>query len=216
MEMIFEYFEYITRVASEILSSESILAVFALTISVVSVTIAGLACRFTRASFHRQILADLHKEYSSAEMHIAVATLWALRRKCEEQCEKEGEGIPEEELVKEYVRNRNDEKKTFEKKLAENAQQASDFHKSTLHFHRRLVSHFYQHLSTLYVNRMLPKDYIYDRWHRADLKILPDIIIPIENWLRENIHKPPEPRLPDQHPLWRLYDGAPCPLEESP
>jgi hypothetical protein len=121
-----------------------------------------------------------------------------------------------EELVEEYAATRDADKKKFEEMRSKNPQGALDFHKSTLRFQRRLVSHFYQHIATLYVNRMLPKDYIYDRWRKADLKILTDIIIPIENWLRENIHMPPETKLDGRDPLWRLYDGAPSPLEESP
>ena len=217
MEMIFECFEYVTRVASEVFSSESGLAVFALIISVLSATIAGLACWFTRTSLHRQVLADLHKAYSSPEMHLAVEALWALRRKHEEVCEKKYKDLSEgdlpdkvsEELVNGYKNARNRDKRKFQQDLSEDPQRALDFHKNTLRYHRRLVSHFYQHLATLYVNRMLPQKYIYDNWYEADLRIIPHVIIPIENWLRKELHRATEPELKQQHPLWRLYNDAP-------
>jgi len=220
MEMIFECFEYITRVASEVFSSESGLGVFALTVSIGSAVIAGLACWFTRTSLHRQILADIHKDYRSPEMGLAVARLWDLRRKHEVQCEKKCKRLGEEAradkvregLIEEYKTRREKEKKEFETMLTKCPQQASDFHKTTLHCQRRLVSHFYQHLATLYVNRMLPRKYIYDNWHEADLRIIPDVIIPIENWLRKELHKPAEPELKQQDPLWRLYNNAPASL----
>jgi len=76
---------------------------------------------------------------------------------------------------------------------------------NTLHYQRRLVSHFYQHLAALYVNKILTKDIVYKNWSEADLRIIPEIIIPIENKLREVLHKPPLGPLEDNCHLLVLY-----------
>lgn len=52
--------------------------------------------------------------------------------------------------------------------------------RATLHYQRRLVSHYYAFLAGLYEFRIIPKHILYMYWTEGDLKIIPTILIPIE------------------------------------
>jgi hypothetical protein len=57
-----------------------------------------------------------------------------------------------------------------------------------LHWQRRLVSQFWRELSMMMKHDFLPRDAVYDHWAQDDVKIVGEIIIPIENALAAYQH----------------------------
>jgi hypothetical protein len=78
-----------------------------------------------------------------------------------------------------------------------------DFIKTTLHYKRRLVSHFYMHLVHLAENKIIPEKVLYAGWKRDDLKIIPTILAPVEQKLASVLGVGDSAAK-----LQRLYDGA--------
>jgi hypothetical protein len=141
-----------------------------------------------------QSLLSLQKDYRSPQMLYAVRTLWDFYRE-----------HGKEKFVEKYEEIRNEERiwiTNIDKQKRIEAEQ------STLHYQRRLVSQFYNQLATLYVNGVLPKDIVYRNWPEADLRIIPEILIPIENKLCEVLHQPPLPLLGENSDLMVLYRGS--------
>ena len=141
-------------------------------------------------------------------MHHAVKTLWQFYREHQENFIERYEEIRQE-----------DEKRisSLEERRRVEAEQ------TTLHYQRRLVSHFYQYVAALRANGVLPKGIVYKTWSEEDLRIIPNIIIPIEIKLREVIQTPQlEPVDKDNLPdglsvLYKLYtDSKESQREASP
>jgi len=141
-----------------------------------------------------QSLLSLQKDYRSPQMLYAVRTLWDFYR--EHGTEK---------FVEKYEKIREEELKWI---LTIDRQNRIEAEQTTLHYQRRLVSHFYNQLATLYVNNVLPKDIVYRNWSEADLSIIPEILIPIENKLREVLYKSPLPPLDENSSIMVLYRGS--------
>ncbi|NIN52867.1 MAG: hypothetical protein GTN80_07255 [Nitrososphaeria archaeon] len=152
--------------------------------------------------FHH-ILEDIQKEYRSPRMLLAVKSLWDFYRKY-------GEDKPEDEFVGEYKKrcDKDDKWVLFQKK-----NKRFEFVEATLHNQRRLVSHFYQHLAVLKEKKILPEDLIYSKWSEADLRIIPKILFPIENYLRAKIHEPKLEPLDKECSLMKLYEHSKNRLE---
>lgn len=147
-----------------------------------------------RKALMHQSLLFLQQKYLSPEMLYAVGTLWDFYRE-----------YGKERFVKKYEEIRKEEQiwvTSIDKQKRIEAEQ------STLHYQRRLVSQFYNQLATLDVNGVLPKDIVYRNWSEADLRIIPEILIPIENKLREVLHQPSLPPLDENSSLMVLYRGS--------
>lgn len=147
-----------------------------------------------RKSMFHQALMDVQKEYRSAEMLYAVRELWNFYRT-----------HPKDELVKEYERIRLEDEQRIS---ALDKLDRLKHERNTLHYYRRLVSHFYHHLGALLINGILPRDIIFRSWSESDLRIIPEILVPIENNLRAVLHEPPKRPLDEKHPLVFLYEQA--------
>jgi len=176
-------------------------------ISGTAIFISSLAVIFTgliwwnarQATFYR-LLADIRKDYLSPQMHYAVKTLWQFYREHQENFVERYEEIRQE-----------DEKRisSLEERQRVEAEQ------STLHYQRRLVSHFYQYVAALYANnKRLLRGIIFKTWTEEDLRIIPNIIIPIEIKLGQVIQTPPRQPV-DEHnlldslsALYRLYKDS--------
>jgi hypothetical protein len=76
----------------------------------------------------------------------------------------------------------------------------------TLDHQRRLVSQFYNHLAAVYVNQIVSIDVILDVWYKSDLRIIEDIIIPMDEVLYAREH--PGEKTPSFSILKQLCDGV--------
>ena len=157
-----------------------------------------------RQTLRYQALVVIQKDYRSHQMGYAVDRLWRFYR---EHCQGD-----ENTLRQEYHRIYKKEQKEVD---AEEVKQI-EARETTLDNQRRVVSRFYQHLAALYVHKILPPEYIFENWSKHDLVIIPCILIPMENALRDIIKaegaKLPEsacagelPRLEEDSSLCMLY-----------
>ena len=162
-----------------------------------SAIIAYCIWRTTKKTMNYQALVDVRKDYSSPQIFYAVKTL----RKFYETHGKET-------FVEKYEEVREQDEKRISA-LKEGERIESEQY--TLHYQRRIVSHFYQHLAALCKHKIIPRDIVKAEWSEADLRIIPEILIPIENKLREVLHTPPLGPLDEDCNLLFLYkDSKSC------
>jgi hypothetical protein len=107
-------------------------------------------------------------EYRSVEMFTAVKHLWGFHKEHGNNIVQEYENIRQEDDMRiaslpEYERLESE--------------------KLTLHYRRQLVSRFYQFLSGLVNEGVVPREMIYRYWNRGALRIIPEILEPIERSL---------------------------------
>lgn len=168
-----------------------VISAIAATAAIVSAVFVCFYWRVAKRAMIHQALLDVQKDYRSPQMLYAVRTLWQFYR-------EHGKG----KFVEKYEEIRRSEEQwisTLDKQKRLEAEQ------TTLHYLRRLVSHFYQHLAALYVNGILPKAAVYEGWSEADLRIIPEILVPIENDLLKALHTPPLEPLDENCSLLVLY-----------
>ena len=123
-----------------------------------------------RKTMLHQVIRDILMEYRSAEMMIAVQSLWTFYRKHPNN------------FVEVYVRTKEQDEQSNALLPIPQRIEAERF---TLHYFRRLVSQYYAMLAVLYTNNIFPKDILYSYWSEGDLRIIPNILIPIEKKLAE-------------------------------
>lgn len=164
------------------------MSVIALIVSLAAAVFAGFAWWNARQMRLYQTLHDLQMEYRSGEMMDAVRTLWW-----------------------QYEHVKRDESKLMALYEEEYTKQAGP---GSLHYKRRLVTHFYQHVAALYDKGMLPKEIVFEIWSEKDLRVIPNILIPIEIKIGEMLKTPEAmPRdtagLPEGlRKLNKLYEGS--------
>lgn len=156
-----------------------------------SAIFAGCVWRIVKKTMIHQALLDVQKDYRSPQMLYAVRTLWEFHKTHGKQ-----------KLVEKYEETRRREEEWVS---GLNQEKRIEAEQSTLHCQRRLVSHFYEHLAALYVNRIIPKGVVYKIWSEPDLRIIPDVLIPIENQLRKVLYTPPLGPLDENCNLLILY-----------
>jgi len=184
-------------------------------ISAIGAIIAALVTYYlfiiTRRNLIYQVLVNLQMEYRSPQMQYAVMTLRDFYR---DECDKD-----EETLMKKYGEKYDEEKEWLEKQKEKYfkrqilqiwpKEKPVEALETTLDYQRRLVSHFYDHLATLYTNNIVPSPIIFATWSEKDLSIIPKIIIPMENKLTEILYKdskePQPPPLDESSKLYQLY-----------
>ena len=159
-----------------------------------SAIFAAYAYGVGKTTLLHQGLVDVRKDYRSPEMQYAIETLWDFYRE-----------HGREKLAEKYEEIRQEEKKWISSLEKQGRIEAE---RSTLHYQRRLVSHFYQHLAGLYVNGVLPKKTLHKIWSKEALRIIPDILVPIENKLREVLNTPPKGPLDENSDLLVLYKDS--------
>ena len=171
-----------------------IIAIISAIAAIFAVTLAAFSWSLAKKTLVHQTLVDLQKEYRSAQMLYAIKTLWNFYNE-----------NSQDKFVEKYEEVRSEDQKmvsSLEKQKQIEAEQ------STLHNQRRIVSHFYKQLAILYDNKVLPKDVVYKSWSEADLRIIPQVLVPIENQLRELLHTPPLEPLDENHSLRVLYEDS--------
>jgi hypothetical protein len=171
----------------------------ALGISIIALIFAILSWRTSKLTALHHVIEDIRKDYRSPEMHHAVKTLWEFYK----DCKTKGE-----DFVIKYLQILKDDNDRLSRLEGHEKLKAE---RDTLHYQRRLVSHFYQYVAALYVNKILPGDVIFKTWIEDDLRIIPNIIIPIEIKLPEIIKTPEYQPINKQDipwqlsPIYRLY-----------
>jgi hypothetical protein len=111
------------------------------------------------------VLFDVLRDYQAAEMTLALVTLWKFRREHGDR------------FVEVYLETwRRDEEHIAARPAAEQVEAM----RATVHYRRRMVKEFYNLLAGLYELKVLPKEVIYSYWSEAELRIIPEILIPLE------------------------------------
>jgi hypothetical protein len=121
--------------------------------------------RQARLDSVHQVLVSVLQDYRSPEMLWAMNSLWRFRR---EHGDK---------FVQDYLERwqKDDERIAG---LPDDQQLAATA--ATLHCRRRIVKEFYNLLAGLRDLRVLPPEVLYTYWNEAELKIIPEILIPLE------------------------------------
>ena len=128
--------------------------------------------RTMRSVMIHQVLRDILMEYRSAEMLLAVNTLWVFYR----------------EHPEDFVRKYEETRRRDEGGIAKlPPKERAEVLRSTLDYLRRFVSHYYALLGGLYELKIITKDILYTYWSGDDLRIIPEILIPIERKLAETV-----------------------------
>ena len=163
-------------------ASEGIVSVMSISewISAISLIIAGLSALYARHAWTsarhailQQTLQTLHAEYASAEMLDAVDSLWKFYK-------RHGDA----NLAAEYEKQRIVDEKELTTK---HGSDRIEFIKTSLHYKRRIVSHFYMHVHHLLNNKIISKEAFYAGWSKADLEIIVKIIVPLEQHLGKTL-----------------------------
>jgi hypothetical protein len=82
--------------------------------------------------------------------------------------------------------------------------------RATLHYRRRTVKEFFNLLAGLYELKVLPRDVIYTYWNETELRIIPEVLIPLETAVARELRT--EQELGDwSQRLRRLYDDQKAP-----
>lgn len=178
---------------------------------VASFVVYVIAWKIHRQTLRYHALVAIQKDYRSHQMGYAVDRLWRFYR---EDCLGD-----ENTLRKRYHEIFEKEQKEIDEKGKAKQIEARE---TTLDNQRRIVSHFYNHLAAIYVNKILPPEYIFENWSKYDLVIIPCILLPLENELiniiNAEVKKLPEsackgklkevPGHDENSNLYKLYKGS--------
>jgi hypothetical protein len=139
------------------------------------------------------VLFEVLEDFRSAEMMLALVTLWRLRQDHGDR------------FVQAYLETwRKDEERIAHLPGHEQAEAI----RASLHYRRRVVKEFYNTLAGLYELNVLPGKVIYTYWNTAELRIIPEILIPLETAVANELRI--ETQLGDWfRRLRRLYDDRP-------
>jgi hypothetical protein len=150
------------------------------------------ASQIAEASLRFQVLLPALFEYRSAEMLVAIRALWEFAR------------AHPNDLAGAFKAQRERDQQHLAT-LKGNEQLA--FLRTTLDYHRRQVSQFYGFLTSVYDEGGSQRKWIYTHWGRSDLKIIPEVIVPMEKALGQTIGAPASSITLDR--LLRLYNDSP-------
>lgn len=167
-----------------------------LVIALASAAFAGYTWHVTRQATLLQALTAIQMEYRSPEMLDAVSTMWRFFR-----------ANGRNGLLPAYDAAFEADMKAV---AAADPRERLEILKTTLHYKRRLVSTFYVLLAELYTARVYPRKQLFTAWSKGDLRIIPDILLPIEEHLGKQFHTGRPKRL-----MEKLYNDAPPLLIES-
>jgi hypothetical protein len=135
-------------------------------IAIFAAIFAYRAWRVSKGQLKSQIISDILREYRSAEMGNAIRRLHEEFEQCGKDASK---------LIESYEKKYDSEKHCRE----------------SLHHQRRIVSNFYQHVSALISNGIIENTVFYSLWTKENLKIIPEILLPIERIAIPHVtHKP--------------------------
>jgi len=125
-----------------------------------------------QAMWH-QVLQDIKKDYRSPEMMSAIDALWDFYKDCQSK---------KLDYKKEYKIRYKDEKN----KISNNKMNIQD----GLNYKRRLLTHFYIHLASIYKNGMLPPKMIFDWWGPSDFQMFDKFLIPLQKEMSKMLGTP--------------------------
>jgi hypothetical protein len=139
------------------------------------------------------VLLQVLEDFRSAEMMLAVVTLWRFRN-------DHGDGF-----VQVYL----DTWRKDDERIARlPGEQQVEAMRATLHYRRRIVKEFYNSLASLYELKVIPGKVIYTYWSAAELRIIPEVLIPLEMAVARELRT--ETELGDWlRRLQRLHDDRP-------
>jgi len=140
---------------------------------------------------HRALIA-MHEDYSSSAMLLAIGTLWKLRR-------DNGD-----EFTQVYLKTWKIEEEAVAKIEPSKQLEATA---AGLHHRRRIVKLFYDRLAGLYELGVFPRKMIYRYWTRDDLRIIPEVLIPLEQAVAKELGTKPAMD-PLRIRLERLYNDS--------
>lgn len=146
-----------------------------------------------KARIH-QALADLLFEYRSAQMLLAIHTLWSFYDEHKEN------------LRDAYNDIRHKEESEISKLVPELRLERE---KTTLHYQRRVVGEFYSLLAGLYELQIIPAKILYSYWNKSDLRIIPLIIIPIGRALSKELGTISDEEHMNIARMLKLYNDCP-------
>jgi hypothetical protein len=130
-----------------------------------SINTAKAANKTAEQALQYQVLIPMLVEYKSAEMLMAVRTLWAFARKNPGR-------------VKEaFTIQRDEEYNALQ--LLPLADQVNQL-RATIDYQRRIVSQFYGILISILDQGSLQKAFVYSHWGKSDLSIITEVLIPME------------------------------------
>jgi hypothetical protein len=138
------------------------------------------------------VLFEVLHDYQSADMTLAVIALWRFRRDHGDQ------------FVQAYLEAwRQDEARISQRPPEEQVETL----RATLHYRRRTVKEFFNLLAGLYELKVLPREVIYTYWSEAELRIIPEILIPLETAVASEL------RVEKKYGAWlqrlrRLHDDS--------
>lgn len=153
-----------------------LIAIASLVISLASAVFALCIFIIHRRSVFLNVMTNLNYEYRSAGMHFSEKMLINFYKEYENKGKKE--------LIKKYLEIKKEDDGIF--KGIKNYEERLYFLQDTLFYHRRFVSQYYSHIAYLCYNKILPRRIVYQLWAEKDLRIIPDIIIPMEEGFIES------------------------------
>ena len=127
------------------------------------------AFRNTRRSERRRFMDSLMTEYQSPEMHLALETIFNLRDRFERSPKR----------MKKYYQSTlaADRQKLW--RLSGNKR--AEYLRNTLHYHRRVVSHFYQKMHWLIDKGGLRVEEVFDYWDANDTaNLICRVLLPLD------------------------------------
>lgn len=128
------------------------------------------------ASLHEVLLGVL-RDYRSAEMLQAVTSLWAFQKNHGEK------------FVAKYVSDWKQDEHDIPLKPTKEQLSAIQ---ASIHYKRRLVASFYNTVAGMHELKIIPSNVLFTYWSRDDLKIIPEIIIPLSKAISRELQQAEE------------------------
>lgn len=170
-------------------------------IAIISVGIAGYGVKTAKEALRsgekariHQVLVDVLFEYRSAQMLLAIRTLWSFHDKNKKN------------LGEAYNKIRLKEEREISQLAPEHRLERE---RAMLHHQRRLVGQFYSMLAGLYELQIIPAKTLYTYWSKGDLRIIPQIIIPIGKTLSKELGTASDEAHVTIARMQKLYDDCP-------
>jgi superfamily I DNA and/or RNA helicase len=152
---------------------------------------ADAAQRISEGALLNQILVQMLFEYRSAEMLSALRSLKRFREN------------HKNDLSQAYEESRKSDTDRIDNLVPTDR---LEYERTTLHHQRRLVSQFYGILAGIHEQRIIPANILYSYWAESDLRIIPDILLPIEDSLAQALGGPKTHPATDR--MLRLYEDS--------
>lgn len=148
----------------------------ALIISIIAFLVSYYAVTISRRNLYHQALIDIQKDYRSSEMMSALDVIWDFYRECNNKKNDV------DYLKEQYETRVNEERERIYNPKSKNPMKVEE----GLNYKRRLITHFYIHLASIYKHRILPRKMIFDWWTPFDFEIFNKLIIPLQQKASEH------------------------------